>query len=341
MSETIPSWAWAVLASPGSRKPLRSPNDLFDRSGRTIGRIDNGVLRFALADNDPSIAYYRDIGGAHFHERAAAPYAMSTLDTPVYHGYLRQIAPRRRDSLIVDVGGGDGRNALPWLEWGFKRVVVIDPVAAALWRFRDRVAAQHPEWLDRLLLIEGDARALPLRENSADRVLAIEALCYLNEDYEKGLRECRRIMQSGSTLLLSDRSYEGGLLTRLLYYGGIDALLEMGQSRKMSDGVGGKQVRTRCFTREELLATVKDEGFRVVEDSGISMFALMLSFLSNIERLGETHESRRGDVSKLLSHLGRTGAARRCHVVIATRGRRPARANATRRTATKRRQRRS
>ena len=263
---------------------------------------------------------------------------MSTLDTPVYHGYLRKIAPRRRDAVIVDVGGGDGRNALPWLEWGFKRVVVVDPVAAALWRFRDRVAARHPQWLDRLLLIEGDARALPLREKSVDRVLAIEALCYLNEDYEKGLRECRRIMQSDAMLLLSDRDYEGGLLTRLLYYGGVDAILEMGQARTLWDGVEGKQVASRCFTREELLAAARNEGLRIVEDHGISIFGLMLSFLSKIEPFGEAREGQYREVSKLLSQLGHVGAARRCHVLIAIRGRQPGRANTKqRRSATKRR----
>ena len=221
----IPNWAWQVLAAPGGG-PLRCEGNILWTGERPIGRIDQGVLRFDMPRGDPSTEYYRAMGGAHFHERSAIGYAMTALDTPVYHDYLRDLVPDNRNSLITDVGGGDGRNALPWLRWGFKRVVVVNSTGAALARFRTRVSAENPEWLDRLVLIECDARALPLAGEVADRVLAIESLYYLNEDYERGLRECHRVMRPQARLLLADRSYEGALLTRLLYYGGVDAMLE-------------------------------------------------------------------------------------------------------------------
>src|SRR5262249_59788012 len=101
------------------------------------------------------------------------------------------------DALILDVGGGDGRNAVPWLRWGFRRLVVVDPVRAALARLRARLAVDNPDWLDRVLLIEADARHLPLRERCAERVQAIEALAYLNEDYSSGLSEGIRLLAAG------------------------------------------------------------------------------------------------------------------------------------------------
>jgi hypothetical protein len=55
---------------------------------------------------------------------------MTALDTHVYHGYLAELRPNDSDALIVDVGG-DGRNTIPWLNWGFRRVVVIDPAGEA------------------------------------------------------------------------------------------------------------------------------------------------------------------------------------------------------------------
>jgi ubiquinone/menaquinone biosynthesis C-methylase UbiE len=205
-------------------------------------------------------------------EIVTVTYAMSSLDTPVYHDYLREFAPDDPDALVVDIGGGDGRNALPWLQWGFRRVVVIDATVAGLTRFRNRVAQENPAWLGRLLLIQCDARALPLATAQADRIFAVEALCYLNEDYELGLEECHRAMRPHARLLLADRSYEGALLTRLLYFEGIDAMLETARNREMWDGQHGNGVRTRCLSRRELHALVAAQGFEIIKTGGISHF---------------------------------------------------------------------
>src|SRR5215204_2020995 len=111
---------------------------------------------------------------------------MSSLDTPIYHGYLDEVLPTDLDSIIVDVGGGDGRHAIHCLRRGYRRVVVVDAAGDALARFRSRVSEQHAQWLEALLLVEADARSLPLRSSCAKCVFAIESLCYLNDDYEVG-----------------------------------------------------------------------------------------------------------------------------------------------------------
>ncbi len=314
-ADQIADWAWELLESPGG-EPLRCEGTTVWAADRPIGNIDNGILRFQMMTEDPSMEYYRTIGGAHFHERSAVPFAMTSLDTSVYHDYLREFAPNSRDSLVVDVGGGDGRNALPWLLDGFRRVVVIDATAAALSRFRARVLAENPEWLERLVLIECDARALPLANDTADRVLAIESLYYLNEEYEQGLAECYRVMRPQARLLLADRTYEGALLTRLLYYGGVGGMLETADRREMWDGENQHRVRTRCFSREELHAILTARGFEIIEWGGISAFSLLLSFLSKLDRLGPHAEAQLAAVHQLLISLGRTGCCRRCHVVI-------------------------
>ena len=313
--EQIPGWAWGVLASPGGG-PFRCEGRILWAADQLIGRIDQGILRFNMP-GDPSTEYYRTIGGAHFHERSAVPYAMTALDTPVYHDYLRQFAPDDHDILVVDVGGGDGRNAIPWLQWGFKRVVVVDSSIAALSRFRTRLLAENRDWVERLVLIECDARTLPLADDTADRVQAIESLYYLNEDYAQGLAQCRRVMRRQARLLLADRSYEGALLTRLLYYGGVGAMLETVRSQEMWDGEGGHRVRTRCFARDELHALIAAQGFQIVETGGISAFSLLLSFLSRLDRLGPESEAQLAPIHQLLISLAHTGCFSRSHVVIA------------------------
>src|SRR5262249_34503497 len=156
---SLPLWAYEILMSPQTRSPLtEQQGQLIAPDGEVAGTIVNGVACFPIPASDPSIEFYHDVGGARFHERAAVPYSMSALDTEVYHGYLADLRCDNLDTLIVDIGGGDGRNAVPWLRWGFRRVVIVDPVRAALSRLRARLAVDNPGSLDRVLLIEADAR---------------------------------------------------------------------------------------------------------------------------------------------------------------------------------------
>lgn len=315
-AEQIAGWVWDLLASPDGEQ-LRCEGASLVAADRRIGEIDQGILRFPVAREAPAVQYYRALGGAHFHERSTIPFAMSALDTPVYQEYLREFVPDSRDALVVDVGGGDGRHAAALLKKGFKRVLVVDAVAAALYRFRARVLAENPQWLDRLVLIECDVRTMPLASDSVDWVMAIESLYYLNEEYEQGLAECNRIMRPRARLLLADRSYEGALLTRLLYYGGVKAMLDTVETREMWDGEGHLRVRTRFFLRDELEALIANQGFEIIQWGGISAFSLLLSFLSKLDKLGSCSEAQIAAVHRLLISLSRSGCCNRCHVVVA------------------------
>jgi ubiquinone/menaquinone biosynthesis C-methylase UbiE len=314
-AEQIAGWVWDLLASPDGDQ-LRCEGASLMAANRCIGEIDQGILRFYIARQSPAVQYYRAMGGAHFHDRSTIPFAMTALDTPVYHEYFREFLPDSRDALVVDVGGGDGRHALALLQKGFKRVVVIDAVAAALSRFRARILAESPQWLDRLVLIEGDVREMPLTSGSVDWVMAIESLYYLNEEYERGLAECYRVMRPRTRLLLAERSYEGALLTRLLYYGGVKAMLDTVETQEMWDGEGHLRVRTRCFTREELEALIATQGFKIIKWGGISAFSLLLSFLSKLDKLGSHSEAQMAGVHRLLVRLSQSGCWNRCHVIV-------------------------
>jgi SAM-dependent methyltransferase len=319
-STTLPSWAPEILVSPqGRHRVVEAQGQLIAPDGVVCGEVVDGIACFPVAAGDRSIEFYRDVGGARFHERAAVLYAMSALDTEVYHGYLAELRPDNPDAVIVDVGGADGRNALPWLQWGFRRVVVIDPVRAALCRLRARVAADDADWLGQLLLIEADARQLPLRDGCAGLVQAIESLAYLNEDYARGLAECARLMANGTRLLLADRDYEGGLLARLFYGGGIAGMLEQAGSRDIWDGNDQRIVRSRSFTAEEFAAAVRDQGLRILSHWGVSALSLILGYERGGGRLAVDDEAHVAKVRALLTELGRTGRMRRSHVIVADR----------------------
>lgn len=317
-SGRAPLWRNEILAEPGTGAPATVAGDqVVTADGRRIGHVQAGIVRFGVPAEDPSIEFYKSIGGADFHERSKVGYAMTTLDTPVYHDYLKRIRPAHPDAIIADIGGGDGRNAMPWLAETTARVVVIDPIADGLIRFRARLESEHPEWLDRVLLIEADSRRLPLRNASCAAVQAVEALAFLNEEYDTGIRECRRVMQDKAHLLVAERDYESGLIVQLLYVDGIAGMLKHSKTGDFWDGPAGNLVRSASFTREELVEIVERCGLHVLEQCGISFFSMIISYLRGQGRLGGPEdEPLLPEVHALLKELGRDGRMMRSHVLV-------------------------
>jgi len=265
---------------------------------------------------DPSISWYKEVDGTRFYERMQIPFTMSSLDTPVYWHYLESLKPDSAEKLIVDIGGGDGRNTEPWLAWGYKRVVATDAVFSSLARFHSRLRAEHPEWLERVLLVECDVRQLPIVSAKADLVLAIEVLCYLNEDYELGLSDCRRLLSQEGRIMISERSWEGALLTRLLY-GGVQEMLAIADTRDLLDGDADSLVRSRTFIDEELVAVVQKAGLTLLERKGLSLLPLVFGYLRQQDRFTTKDQQYLQTLSDLLKNLGNVGQIRRTHVVVA------------------------
>src|SRR5262249_26822845 len=162
-----------------------------------------------------------------------------------------------------------------------------------------------------LLLIEADARLLPLHTRCAGRVQAIEALAYLNEDYAEGLRECIRLLADDGRLLVADRDYEAGLLTRLFYSGGIRGLLEATATRDIWDGNADRVVRSRCFTASEFVAMMQDNGLRVLSHVGVSALSLIVGHEQVGGRIEADEETCADELRTLLRKLSRTGQMRR------------------------------
>jgi SAM-dependent methyltransferase len=318
MTWVEPLWAKEVLAAPGGAAGATTAGGrILSPGGEAIGAVDAGVLRFGVRPDDPSIRFYQKAGGANFHERSKVAYAMTTLDTPVYAEYLKIIRPDIENALVADIGGGDGRNAMPWLAETTARVVVVDPIIDGLVRFRQRLEQEHPEWLDRVLLIEGDARKLPLRGAAFDAVQSVEALYYLNEDYEIGLSQCHRLMKDRAKLLISERDHEGALLLQLLYFDGVAGMLKQSKSRDVWDGSPGNMVRSRSFTREELIEVAERCGLHVLEQLGISSMSLVLSYLRGVGKVGGPEDERLvPEVHALLQELGRHGRMMRSHILV-------------------------
>jgi hypothetical protein len=104
---------------------------------------------------------------------------------------------------------------------------------------------------------------------------------------------------------------------RLIYYG-LEAMLETANTHVLWDGPDAT-LRTRPFTEAELVEAVGAVGLKVTSVMGTSLLSLLLGW-SNGRGLLKGQEKHLPEIRELLSTLGRTGAFRRSHVVVAERG---------------------
>jgi SAM-dependent methyltransferase len=293
----FPDWARALLA---------------DESGV----VDGGVMIFDFEPHE-GVTWYEGKGGTFFlQRRAEAAFAMSAIDTPVYGALLEAGAPGPRDAVIADVGCGDGRVVLELLDRGHERILAVDPILDSLRRLRAHLEEHRPDDLDKVALVRADARTLPFHDDSVEQLLAIEALCYLNEDYEVGLADCARVVKPGGTLRVSERSRDGALLTRLLY-GGVEGFLEMRGSSYVLDGPKDNLVRSRCFRPAELREAVEATGLEVTDTRGISVFSLVTGFLNGLGRVPEELQDRREELTEAMVELADESQALRTILLTA------------------------
>jgi ubiquinone/menaquinone biosynthesis C-methylase UbiE len=292
-----------------------------------VGRWEQGVVRFAVPDDDPTIAMYESEGGTTLYERMSAPFSSSALDAPVYHSYLRSIRPSSKRDVVADIGAGDGRNTEIWLQWGYQRVVATDAVLAPLTRMRDRILRNHPDWLSRLLLVQSDMRQVPIAKKSCSMVFAIESFGY-GTDYEKCLARAADILKPRGMFLVADASAEGAMLTSLLYHG-LEGMLKVARLGRLPYAQGNIRILSYIFSEEELANLVSKAGLNVVKRCGLSVLAPLMSFLRNAGKFRPADDALLPSARKLLLRLGQTGQMRRIHVIIARKSARPSRAKPT------------
>jgi ubiquinone/menaquinone biosynthesis C-methylase UbiE len=125
---------------------------------------------------------------------------------------IQRVAPPP-PAIVVDVGGAAGAYAL-WLAAAGYAVHLVDPMPRLVAEARQRSdAAKHPLASCSI----GDARALELRDASADVVLMLGPLYHLTDgaDRARALREAARVLKPGGWLFAAAISRWGSALDGL------------------------------------------------------------------------------------------------------------------------------
>ncbi len=170
---------------------------------------------------------------------------------------IRRLAadvPRDRALCVIDVGGGTAAFAVRLAEWARRsgramRVMVVDRDPAAL-GFARAAVARYPE----IMLVRGDAAALPCRERAADIVTSALTLHHLEPaQAAAGLREMAAAARIA--VVVND------LLRRRLSLGLVWLATRLLGCHPISRHDGPLSVR-RSYSRDELQALAEKAGAR-------------------------------------------------------------------------------
>jgi D-alanine-D-alanine ligase len=115
--------------------------------------------------------------------------------------FFLNLIPLARNAHILDVCCGQGRHALELARRGFTNIAGIDRSAFLLQEARSRAKARGL----RVRFLQGDARAIPLPNESFDAALVLgNSFGYFDRSTEDEamLREIRRLLRAGGKLLL-------------------------------------------------------------------------------------------------------------------------------------------
>ncbi|HET8524698.1 MAG TPA: methyltransferase domain-containing protein [Thermomicrobiales bacterium] len=156
---------------------------------------------------DEAIAYY-DAG----RERERLLAGASRIEFARTQDILRRVLPSP-PARMLDIGGGPGGYAA-WLACEGYDVQLLDAVALHVEQAADAASRQpeHP-----FAAMQGDARVLPMENQSADAALLLGPLYHLTEraDRLQALREARRVLRPGGVVAVAAISRFTSLLDGL------------------------------------------------------------------------------------------------------------------------------
>ncbi len=117
----------------------------------------------------------------------------------VFWHYLRNALGPGGKKVVLDVGGGTGRVAIPLINEGHE-VVIVDISRQML--VQSRRKSQESQEGSRLQLVQADAESLPFHDHAAfDLVICLgDVLSYCNTDIALG--ETVRVLKTGGALLV-------------------------------------------------------------------------------------------------------------------------------------------
>lgn len=238
--------------------------------------VEGSIYSFAFKDN-PSIEMHDGVGGSKIKELESIKFTLPYWESRYYYGNIeKSINLVNRNSIVLDVGCGDGRFTLFLIEKGFKNIFALDSNIHSLLSLKTTL--RNKKLTNYVTLIHDDVLSLPFYPNSFNLVFSIGVLYYLNKDYECGLRRIVKTIKKNGILVETEPSFEGSAIKSLLF-DGLEQFLNTGLNSEFIEIFKNEKVNVRCFKDEELYDIFTDNNLKVQWSCGISLFPTLVRIL--------------------------------------------------------------
>lgn len=221
-----------------------------------------GIVASVFLDNIGTRFHDKMVKGAVLRELQNTHLHLSYWETPYYEKAVSELMLKSlnpADSIVADIGCGDGRFTAFLLQRGFQRVIAVDADIRPLRSLAQYAIENGVE--HNLLLIHASAVEVPIRTECLDGVLAIGVLYYLNEDFVKGLRECVRMLKPSGVLINSEPDLEGAIY-KSAFFEDIDDILENFEDRLFKEERGRTDFKFRLFARDDVPRLLHEYGMQ-------------------------------------------------------------------------------
>jgi demethylmenaquinone methyltransferase/2-methoxy-6-polyprenyl-1,4-benzoquinol methylase len=113
-----------------------------------------------------------------------------------------------KDNYVIDIGGGTGLIAKRIID-DVRKVMVVDQSGKMLGKIK------HPD----IPVLQGDGSILPLKENTFDIAIMIDAMHHIYKDNQRStIDEVRRILKKGGMIFIIEPSYNRDPITNFFVW---------------------------------------------------------------------------------------------------------------------------
>ncbi len=245
--------------------------------------------------------------GANLRELSSVSSHQSNWETPYYENilkdYLCDLDPD--NSVIADIGCGDGRFTDYLLRNGFKKIIAIDAHHVPLTSLSNHLKKTRNE--DKVLVINSSLEKIPLKESSIDAFLAINVFYYLGDVIRLAQKEVISKLKKEGIAIITEHNFEA-LLLRALVFNEFKDFIKVLEDSKFKEVNYSTNFWFDLNRKESLPAIWKELGLKEMDVKGISIFHQFLGIIKKIKQIPEdTLNEKRESLKGLFDYLEKSG----------------------------------